>query len=307
MFCTSCGEKLVGGSKFCGNCGAKVDVQNNVDSASGVEYPADKLALAVGFFTKLKDLAEKGKVFYAEDIPENKLRAAINEYARGVSVDEVLLLVDDTVFGSATDGFLLTSDEIYSHQMAKDPEMMRFKDIHSVTAVSQKFGVELRLNDIPFITISTAKNNIEKIAGVMDWYVKGLRGQGSPDQEQSLAAAKFDEVEMVSHEEVYFPDEVKEIFDQLAEAINQNAVLEGVSSAALKPITLSPEFYQGDGCEMIKCYINVALKKEGDIGEQTSKAIAQTVGDYFEDGEFKEALSDMGYEDMVDLWLARLI
>ena len=306
MFCTSCGEKLVEGSKFCGNCGAKVEVQKDDNPSASTFHSIDKVALAIGFFNKLKDLTEKGKVFYAESIPEKKLQAAINEYARGVSADEVLLLVDDTIFGSATDGFLLTSDEICSHQMSRDPQMMRFEDIHSATAVPQKYGVELRLNDLPFITISTAKN-IEKIADVIDWYAKGLRGESVSVPDLNPEAIKSDNGEMVLQEEAYFPEEVKEIFDQLAEAINQNSVLEGVAPNSLKSISLSPKFYQGDGCEMIKCYVNLALKNDENVSDKISKAIAQTVGDYFEDSEFKEALSDMGYEDMVDLWLVRSI
>jgi hypothetical protein len=56
---------------------------------------------------------------------------------------------------------------------------------------------------------------------------------------------------------------------------------------------------------MIKCYVNVVLKNNENVSDKISETIAKTVSDYFEDGEFKEALSDMGYEDMVNLWLVR--
>jgi hypothetical protein len=122
-----------------------------------------------------------------------------------------------------------------------------------------------------------------------------------------MHSTEVEEGEVVIQEEAYFPEEVKKIFDQLAEAINHNSVLEGIAPNSLRPISLSPEFYQGDGCEMIKCYVNLALKNDENVSDKISEAIAKTVGDYFEDGEFKEALSDMGYEDMVNLWLVRSI
>jgi hypothetical protein len=48
-------------------------------------------------------------------IPSEKLLAAISGYAPSVNPNEVLVLVDDTFFGSASDGLLITKDGIYAN------------------------------------------------------------------------------------------------------------------------------------------------------------------------------------------------
>lgn len=53
------------------------------------------------------------KVFVRPHIPVKKLQAAVNAYGNGVSPDEVIILVDDTGFGSAKDGILITEKSIY--------------------------------------------------------------------------------------------------------------------------------------------------------------------------------------------------
>lgn len=49
----------------------------------------------------------------APGIPASKLEEASKSYAAGVQPDRVVALYDDTVFGSATDGFLLTDSSLY--------------------------------------------------------------------------------------------------------------------------------------------------------------------------------------------------
>ncbi|WOD11555.1 hypothetical protein RPW65_01345 [Pseudomonas sp. NyZ704] len=53
------------------------------------------------------------KVYVRPHIPAKKLQSAINAYGNGVSPEEVIILVDDTAFGSAKDGILITDKSIY--------------------------------------------------------------------------------------------------------------------------------------------------------------------------------------------------
>lgn len=55
-------------------------------------------------------------VFFYPDIPEKKLINAIQKYAPSVDKNDVLVLIDDTVFGRATEGALLTSDHFYTNE-----------------------------------------------------------------------------------------------------------------------------------------------------------------------------------------------
>lgn len=52
-------------------------------------------------------------VYTGKEIPLDKLKAALSTYARGVPKSDVLLLYDNTRFGSAREGLLLASDGIY--------------------------------------------------------------------------------------------------------------------------------------------------------------------------------------------------
>ena len=59
------------------------------------------------------------KLFLFNDIPAAKLENAIASYAYIVDDDEeIILLYDDTLFGSSKEGFLLTSNRLYSKNIA---------------------------------------------------------------------------------------------------------------------------------------------------------------------------------------------
>jgi|GEM_PF-3602485 len=60
-------------------------------------------------------------VFIAPDIPYDKLTNAINAYAPLVNADDVLVLFDDTAFGGARDGMLITHDCVCSHEIFMEP------------------------------------------------------------------------------------------------------------------------------------------------------------------------------------------
>lgn len=81
------------------------------------------------------------------DIPYKKLVGAIGAYAPGVKPDDVLVLVDDTVFGSAKDGLLVTREGIYSKKSFQQPQMVRFTDIRAIAPGS---NARMMVNDREF-------------------------------------------------------------------------------------------------------------------------------------------------------------
>ncbi len=64
-------------------------------------------------------------------IPQKKLANAIKQYAHSVDPERVLFLYDDTVFGSAKDGFLITDSAFYYHNGSRE-FCLRFNEIASV-------------------------------------------------------------------------------------------------------------------------------------------------------------------------------
>lgn len=80
-----------------------------------------------------------GKFFLFEYIPPQKLINATNSYALSLRDDEaVIFLYDDTVAGSANDGFLLTNRRIYFKNFL---ETGSFVDIAAIDNITVKHGL----------------------------------------------------------------------------------------------------------------------------------------------------------------------
>ena len=73
------------------------------------------------------------RFLFSPTIPQKKVRNAIKSYAPDASESEVLLLLDTTVFGSAKDGLLLTSDALYAHPFLGKATKVLVKEIVNIT------------------------------------------------------------------------------------------------------------------------------------------------------------------------------
>lgn len=78
-----------------------------------------------GIAHKMSDL------YRSPSIPEKKLKNATDGYGKKVEKDRVLYLYDDTVFGSATDGFLVT-DSAFHYSSNGTVASVRFNEIKGV-------------------------------------------------------------------------------------------------------------------------------------------------------------------------------
>jgi len=66
-------------------------------------------------------------IFVSPNIPQKKLFGAIKSYAKDVRPEEVIILVDDTVFGGAKEGVLATNNAIYSKELFESPKKVQFR------------------------------------------------------------------------------------------------------------------------------------------------------------------------------------
>lgn len=69
------------------------------------------------------------KVFVAPNIPMKKLEGALQNYGRGITREEVLALVDDTVFGGAKEGALVTSGLVRCKAIFTDPVVIDLAEL----------------------------------------------------------------------------------------------------------------------------------------------------------------------------------
>jgi len=87
---------------------------------------------------------EIDRLFFMEEIPKKKLENAKKSYARGVEMGEVpVFLWDDTVFGSAKDGFLLTDRRLYQKNFTEGASSSELSGIVDFDLSSAGDGLHL--------------------------------------------------------------------------------------------------------------------------------------------------------------------
>jgi len=77
------------------------------------------------------DLGEAA-VFFAPRIPINKLVNALKTYAPMAEASDVIVLLDETLFGQAKEGVVLSKDGLFGHEIFTDPVYIRLSDIKSL-------------------------------------------------------------------------------------------------------------------------------------------------------------------------------
>lgn len=87
----------------------------------------------------------KNRWYLHPQIPQDKLDRAIRKYGTGLKHEDVLALGDNTVFGSATAGCLLTPDAICC-RVARGGRIVRWSEISSARIVGSE-GIQIRLTN----------------------------------------------------------------------------------------------------------------------------------------------------------------
>jgi len=90
--------------------------------------------------------------FLHPQIPQDKLDRAMKKYGAGLKHEDLLALGDNTVFGSATAGCLLTAAGICC-RVARGGRMVRGSEIASARVVGSE-GIQIRLTDGGKVRIS---------------------------------------------------------------------------------------------------------------------------------------------------------
>lgn len=96
------------------------------------------------------------RVLFAPDIPEKKLQNALDDYAQGARGERALALVDNSFFGSAKDGVLLTRKRIYSNEWSSTTFSLELSAIETVKFVERDSSKEIHLNGGKFATLHMA-------------------------------------------------------------------------------------------------------------------------------------------------------
>jgi ribosomal protein L7/L12 len=122
------------------------EVSTRVSSGSLIHR--DKVLKLIGRFTSG---TPDDSTYVWPKLPPQKIKNAIASYAK-VNSSEILLLHDSTVFGSAKDGFIMTSTHIFWKDMNEQPRSIRFSEVSTIieNASTTFIGSGLQINGIPF-------------------------------------------------------------------------------------------------------------------------------------------------------------
>lgn len=115
------------------------------------------------------------RVFVAPDIPPRKLGGAIAAYASGTSPGDILLLVDDSAFGGAGHGFIVTRQRLLGHDGEANSvpvEICNLRSVsfrrevlnmHSPLSRPALFNTRVELNGSRFVTLCRVRQNERKL------------------------------------------------------------------------------------------------------------------------------------------------
>ena len=110
------------------------------ESASSAPGPQSKTTLdppaafAAAFKTHNVSRAAMSRIYITPRIPLKKLNNALESYGHGISKDDVLGLIDDTMLSSGKDGALLTPSELRTKQAFNPEQVFPLRDLTNLGA-----------------------------------------------------------------------------------------------------------------------------------------------------------------------------
>jgi len=90
------------------------------------------------------------RVFFHPDIPEHRLASALTAYP-GIVPEDVLVLLDNTESGNATEGLLLTENAMHVRNGSGQAQRLALSDLRSVALTHQSPGT-IMINRLPVLT-----------------------------------------------------------------------------------------------------------------------------------------------------------
>lgn len=109
------------------------------------------------------------RVFVAPYIPRKKLWGALDSYGEGVRAQDVVVLIDDTVFGGAREGIWITETQIRSKAKFEDEDVRLLGLLSDITVR----GAHIRIHGEPYATLSMPNfDDLQLLFGAINAYLK---------------------------------------------------------------------------------------------------------------------------------------
>ena len=133
---------------------------------------ADLLALA------RRRLGTRDSLYFDGSIPEKKLNAALETH--GKSIGRVLVQYDDTLFGGADDGFVLTGTALHWKNLAEEPQAVRWSDLDPATLGTEDSAVKVGSQKIDLV-LEQGQAMIAELARLIADLAAWAHGHGPPN------------------------------------------------------------------------------------------------------------------------------
>lgn len=102
----------------------------------------------MALFSKIHDV----RILIAPNIPQKKLCNALESYARGINPEDVIVLVDDTVWGNAKNGLTVTSNKLFCKEILQSPVEVTLSAETKVSIVNSR---EVHIDGRKFCSLVT--------------------------------------------------------------------------------------------------------------------------------------------------------
>ena len=141
-------------------------------------------------------LVFSNKIYAAPDIPIEKLTGALANYGFGIEKEEVICLIDDTVFGSAAEGVIITRNTIQYKELASSASTILLKPTDTFYVKKKFLGSVVGVNGQKLFELTQA--SYRDICQLFDWVnsmchgdfdVKEKSPETSPGQPGSVLAS----------------------------------------------------------------------------------------------------------------------
>jgi len=123
-------------------------------------------------------LGSHDSLYFHGSIPRGKLKAAHETH--GDSIGRVLVQYDDTLFGGADDGFVLTASALHWKNLTEDPQMLLWEDIDPSSVAPSDGAVTLSHQRID-VVLEEGKPMLAGIARLISDLAAWARGHGPPN------------------------------------------------------------------------------------------------------------------------------
>ncbi|MGQ7248133.1 hypothetical protein ACUN9Y_12420 [Halomonas sp. V046] len=115
--------------------------QNDEGGSINLQKPTDSW---VSSLAKQELDIDHRAIYCAPSIPVKKISGALSSYGNWVDSEDVIVLIDDTAFGGAKEGVLITEEKIAMKAMMDSPRLFFWKNIQKISIQKKKIFINGR-------------------------------------------------------------------------------------------------------------------------------------------------------------------